>query len=50
VSTELKVKQHIVQMLAEGFVVFPCANPECEQLFASDTYCAGCEENEKEEE
>jgi hypothetical protein len=39
----LKTKQYITEMIAEGFVLAPCANPECENLFASDTYCASCE-------
>jgi hypothetical protein len=31
-------------MLQNGFVLAPCANPECENLFASDTYCSICSE------
>jgi hypothetical protein len=41
--TELTLKREIVSLLAEGFVLAPCANPDCEQLFASDVLCAGCE-------
>jgi hypothetical protein len=44
--TELKIKQYIVEMIAEGFVLAPCATPECANLFASDTYCAFCETEE----
>ena len=43
-ATELQIKQEIVKMLAKGFVLAPCANPECENLFASDTYCVGCDQ------
>jgi hypothetical protein len=39
---DLKIKQYITGMIAEGFVLAPCANPECDNLFASDTYCANC--------
>jgi hypothetical protein len=39
-------RQGIAQMLKDGFVVAPCSNPDCENLFASDTYCSIClEEN-----
>ena len=39
---DLATKQYVVTMLAEGFVLAPCANPECEQLFSSDLYCTMC--------
>jgi hypothetical protein len=42
--SELQVKQEIVKMLSEGYVLAPCANTECENLFASGTYCVGCDE------
>jgi hypothetical protein len=42
----LKAKLYITEMIAEGFVLAPCANHECENLFASDTYCANCESKE----
>lgn len=42
--TTLDVKRYVVQMLAEGFALAPCANPDCENLFASDTYCVTCEQ------
>lgn len=41
--TAIYTKHYVVEMLSQGFVVAPCANPECEQLFASDTYCSNCE-------
>lgn len=31
------------EMLNNGFVIMPCANPECEIRFASDNYCSLCE-------
>jgi hypothetical protein len=40
---DLASKQYIVEMLREGFVIAPCANPECEQLFSSDEVCVACE-------
>ena len=40
---ELTIKTHVVEMLKEGFVVAPCANPDCENLFASDAYCSTCD-------
>jgi hypothetical protein len=42
---ELQIKQHIAQMLKEGFTLAPCANEACENLFASDVYCVACEED-----
>lgn len=30
-------------MVAAGFVYAPCANPECDQKFASGDLCAECE-------
>ena len=41
--SQLQVKQYIVSMLKDGFVLAPCAEETCENLFASDTYCVGCE-------
>ena len=42
--TRLTTKHHIVKMLEDGFVIAPCENEECEQLFSSDKYCVDCEE------
>jgi len=39
----LEAKTYVVEMLSQGFALAPCANPACEQLFASDTFCTGCE-------
>lgn len=44
--TELDVKRFIVEMLSYGFVLAPCANPDCEQLFSSGTFCSYCSESE----
>jgi hypothetical protein len=43
---ELQIKQYITEMIKEGFVLAPCANPECENLFASDVYCVSCDPTE----
>jgi hypothetical protein len=40
---DLVSKKYVVEMLSKGFVLAPCANSDCEQLFASDTYCTMCE-------
>jgi len=39
----LTTKHQIVEMLKNGFVIAPCKNQECEQLFSSDDYCVDCE-------
>jgi|TARA_B110000879_G_scaffold156013_1_gene201533 hypothetical protein len=47
--TELQQKTYVVEMLNQGFALAPCANPVCEQLFASDIFCTGCEEEQRKE-
>lgn len=40
--SDLKLKQYVVQMLNEGFVLAPCSNEDCDNLFASNVYCVDC--------
>lgn len=44
---ELEVKNYILKMLDEGFVLSPCNNPDCENLFASDVLCVVCEDEQE---
>lgn len=44
---ELQLKAYIMKMLDEGFVISPCNNPDCENLFASDVYCVVCDDDMK---